>query len=103
MDRDAFEELMGAMARAGLVRLADAVFEKDGKQIPFRKAHLTRDADIVEDEGPLGLSIRGAPPSAPKKKAAAGRKKKAAKRGGAVRARAERKSQAAANRRLWRC
>ena len=95
MDRDSFEELMGAMARAGLVRMADAVFEKDGKQIPFRKASLGRDADFVEDEGPLGLSIRGAPATAPRKKAPAGRKKKAAKRGGTVRARAEKKTQVA--------
>ena len=34
---------MGAMARAGLVRLVDSVFEKDGKQIPFRMASLTGD------------------------------------------------------------
>ena len=59
MDRDAFEELMGAMARAGLVRLVDAVFEKDGKQIPFRKASLTRDAEYVDEDTPLELSIRG--------------------------------------------
>ena len=59
MDRDSFEELMGAMARAGLVRLIDSVFEKDGRQIPFRKASLTRDADDVDDDTPLGLSIRG--------------------------------------------
>ena len=31
MSRNAFEEVLGAMARAGLVRLSDAVFEKDGK------------------------------------------------------------------------
>ena len=36
MSRDVFEEVLGAMARAGLVRLSDAVFEKDGKQIPYR-------------------------------------------------------------------
>jgi DNA topoisomerase III len=96
MDRDSFEELMGAMARAGLVRMADAVFEKDGKQIPFRKATIGRDADFVEDQGPLGLSIRDTPAAAlGKKKAATGRKKKAAKRGGPVKVRAERKSQAA--------
>src|SRR6202050_4788744 len=47
LDRDAFEELMGAMARSGLVRLVDSVFEKDGKTIPFRKASLTRDAEYV--------------------------------------------------------
>jgi len=37
MSRDAFEEVLGGMARAGLVRLLDAVFEKNGKQIPYRK------------------------------------------------------------------
>src|SRR5208282_1597868 len=59
MDRDSFEELMGAMARAGLVRLVEAVFEKDGKQIPFRKASLTRDGGDVEEHTPIELLIRG--------------------------------------------
>jgi DNA topoisomerase-3 len=59
LTRDEFEELMGAMARAGLVRLLDAVFEKDGKQIPYRKAVLTRDAESVDREAPLELTIRG--------------------------------------------
>jgi len=58
MSRDAFEELMAGLARAGLVRLAEAVFEKDGKQIPFRKATLTRDADFVDPETPLDITIR---------------------------------------------
>jgi DNA topoisomerase-3 len=58
LDRDTFEELMGAMARAGLVRMTDSVFEKDGKQIPFRKASLTRDADYVDAGAPIELSIR---------------------------------------------
>ncbi len=43
MNRDSFEELMGALARAGYVRLVETAFEKDGKQIPFRKAYLTRE------------------------------------------------------------
>jgi superfamily II DNA helicase RecQ len=60
LDRDGFEELIGAMARAGLVQLVDSVFEKDGKQIPFRKATLTRDAAYVGEDTPLELSIRGA-------------------------------------------
>jgi RecQ family ATP-dependent DNA helicase len=58
LDRDAFEELMGAMARAGLIRLLDSVFEKDGKQIPFRKAILTRDAESIDEDSPIELSIR---------------------------------------------
>jgi len=60
LNRDQFEELLGAMARSGLVKLTDAVFEKDGKQIPFRKAHLTRDAEHVDNDSPLELTIRDA-------------------------------------------
>ena len=37
LSRDTFEEVLGGMARAGLVRLSDASFEKDGKTIPYRK------------------------------------------------------------------
>ena len=48
MDRDGFEELIGAMARSGVVRLDDAVFEKDGKQIPFRYASLNGNANPGE-------------------------------------------------------
>jgi DNA topoisomerase III len=62
LTRDEFEELLGAMARIGLVKLTDAVFEKDGKQIPFRKAHLTREADYVNEETPLDLTIRDTMP-----------------------------------------
>ncbi len=69
LDRDQFEELLGAMARAALIRLTDAVFEKDGKQIPFRKAHLTRDAEYVTEETPLELTIRETAPPARKSKA----------------------------------
>jgi DNA topoisomerase-3 len=57
-NRDQFEELVGSLARAGLLRLTDAVFEKDGRQIPFRKASLTRDAEYVDEDTPLELSIR---------------------------------------------
>jgi len=67
MDRDSFEELMGAMARLGLVRLTDSVFEKDGKQIPFRKATVTRDAEYVDEDTPLELTIREAAPVSGKK------------------------------------
>ena len=58
LDRDAFEELMGAMARLGLVRLVDSVFEKDGKEIPFRKASLTRDGESVDNDAAFELTIR---------------------------------------------
>jgi RecQ family ATP-dependent DNA helicase len=41
MSRDQFEELLGAMLRAGLIDVEDAEFEKDGSVIPFRKITLT--------------------------------------------------------------
>ena len=49
MTRDAFEEILGAMARANFLRLANAVFEKDGKPIPYRKASLTPDGEALEE------------------------------------------------------
>jgi len=75
LSRDQFEELLGAMARAGLVRLTEAVFEKDGKQIPFRKAHLTREAEYVNEDTPLDLTIRDAhAPPEPRKRKAKGKR-----------------------------
>ena len=48
MTRDSFEDVLGAMARAGLIRLVSDVFEKDGKSIPFRKAFLLDDREEFE-------------------------------------------------------
>ena len=48
MTRDEFEDVLGAMARAGLVRLTSEVFEKDGKSIPYRKASLLDDHESFE-------------------------------------------------------
>jgi superfamily II DNA helicase RecQ len=41
ISRDNFEEVLGAMARAEILTCADAVFEKLGKQIPYRTVSLT--------------------------------------------------------------
>jgi superfamily II DNA helicase RecQ len=48
MTRDEFEDVLGAMARAGLVRLTSEIFEKDGKSIPYRKANLLDDREEFE-------------------------------------------------------
>jgi DNA topoisomerase-3 len=40
LDRRAFEELLGGLVRAGLVRVTAESFEKDGKTIPFQRAWL---------------------------------------------------------------
>ena len=60
------------------MRLIDAVFEKDGKQIPYRKASLTRDGGAIEEIADLALSIRETGPvqSMPAKRVRKDRAKK---------------------------
>jgi RecQ family ATP-dependent DNA helicase len=69
MSRDDFENLLGGMARAGLLSLADAVFEKDGRQIPYRTARLTRAGNAVDGRTPLEFVMKDQePPSTPRKR-----------------------------------
>jgi DNA topoisomerase-3 len=70
LSRDEFEEVLGALARSGLVRLTEATFEKDGKTIPYRKAALSRDGQAVEDKLELDFQMKSPPPvaAAPSKK-----------------------------------
>ena len=75
VSRDDFEEVLGALARAGLARLDDAVFEKDGRRIPYRTIHLTPEGRNAEPEAPLELVIKETAAAAP---AARKRRKKAA-------------------------
>jgi len=58
MSRDSFEVVLGAMALAGLVRLSDAVFEKDGKQIPYRRVNLTRFVHSVDEQTPIEFVMK---------------------------------------------
>ncbi|MGA7255690.1 MAG: ATP-dependent DNA helicase RecQ [Terracidiphilus sp.] len=41
LDRGDFDNLLGAMARTGLIDIEEAEFEKDGRVIPYRKIRLT--------------------------------------------------------------
>jgi superfamily II DNA helicase RecQ len=68
MSRDDFENLLGAMARAGLGQLSDEVFEKDGKQIPYRTVKLTPAGRAADETTPVELILKeAAAPSAPRK------------------------------------
>ncbi|HLJ47916.1 MAG TPA: DNA topoisomerase 3 [Bryobacteraceae bacterium] len=58
LSRDEFEEVLGAMARAGLAKLMDAVFEKGGKQIPYRKVSLTREGSALTEESPIDFVMK---------------------------------------------
>ena len=41
LERNEFEQILGAMARSGLIDLQEAIFNSGGKEIHFRKASLT--------------------------------------------------------------
>jgi DNA topoisomerase-3 len=75
LSRDTFEEVLGGMARAGLVRLSDASFEKDGKTIPYRKVSLTREGQSFEESTPVDFVMKetGKPSKGKRKKKSSGR------------------------------
>jgi DNA topoisomerase-3 len=84
MSRDAFEEVLGAMARAGLVRLSDPIFEKNGTQISYRKVSLTCAALSVDEKMPIEFVTKdkaAASPTRQRRKgtAASARRKRARK------------------------
>jgi len=87
MLRDDFEQVLGALARSGLVRLTEEVFQKDGRSIPYRKVHLTSSGDALEDgasitllmkAGGAGIQPAGTSPKGRKKRQPAGRRAAAA-------------------------
>ncbi len=63
MDRDRFEELLGGMARAGLIAVSEALFEANGKQIPYRSVRLTREGFRVDESTPIHLVMKAEPGS----------------------------------------
>ena len=60
MTRDDFEEVLGGLARAGLLRIIAAVFEKDGQAIPYRKAALTAAGEALEENARPEFQMKAA-------------------------------------------
>jgi RecQ family ATP-dependent DNA helicase len=58
--RDNFEEILGAMARAGLLTCMDEVFEKQGKLIPYRTVGLTPAGRAFDQSMPLDFVMKAA-------------------------------------------
>lgn len=48
VDRDGFEQLLSAMARAGLIEVREETFTAEGREIVFRKAILIREAETFQ-------------------------------------------------------
>jgi superfamily II DNA helicase RecQ len=63
MNRRNFEEVLGAMARAGLLHVSDAVFEKDGAQIPYRSVKLTRAGQRTREDTPVNFVMKDVEPA----------------------------------------
>ncbi len=57
MSRDDFDALLDAMARAGLIEIEEAEFEKNGEVLRFRKVRLTETGMDVRPATPLPLLI----------------------------------------------
>jgi superfamily II DNA helicase RecQ len=55
------------LARANLVELLDAVFEKDGKLIPYRNVKLTREGTKTDKSVELELAMRDSDPPSVKR------------------------------------
>jgi superfamily II DNA helicase RecQ len=90
LERDEFEEVLGALGRLGLVQLAEAVFEKEGRKVPYRTARLTAEGKQLDTEAALDLMVK-APVKAGKrerKPKAAAKKRARAKAAEAPRAKA---------------
>jgi RecQ family ATP-dependent DNA helicase len=79
--RDQFEEVLAALARAGFVHITDAVFEKDGKTIPFRRASLSRDGQDLPEDAEIDFTLKEiiSPAKRKRKTAAKAKKGKAVK------------------------
>ncbi|HTT65967.1 MAG TPA: DNA topoisomerase 3 [Bryobacteraceae bacterium] len=65
LDRDSFEQVLGAMARAGWVEMSEASFEQDGRRVDYRLAALSvagraLDANAVP-EFEMKMEIEAAP------------------------------------------
>jgi DNA topoisomerase-3 len=58
LSRDDFEEVLAALARIGLLHVTDAVFEKDGKSIPYRRVSLSRDGQGLSDEAEIEFTLK---------------------------------------------
>ena len=80
LGRRDFEELLAAAARGGLVELADASFEKDGKRIDFRKVRITPAGRHADASTPVLIpeEIEVEPQPKKRKKAKKGAKRETA-------------------------
>jgi DNA topoisomerase-3 len=76
LDRRSFEHLLGGLVRAGLVRVSEESFEKDGKRIEYQRASLTREARLQGSRDLIRVPLEEAVKPKKRAKARAKGKKK---------------------------
>ena len=75
--RNEFEEILAALARVGLLHVADAVFEKDGKSIPYRRVSLSRDGHDLPEDAEIDFTLKEVVSPAKRKRKTPAKTKKA--------------------------
>ena len=58
LHRNGFEEVLGAMARSGLLQLLESTFEAEGRRIPYKSVRLTRSGAAAEEADALEFLIK---------------------------------------------
>ena len=68
LPRRDFERLLGGLVRAGLVRLSEDTFEKDGQSITFQRVTLTPEGRRTHEPAPGQVQLPRPPDEAPARK-----------------------------------
>ena len=81
LDRDSFEQVLGAMARAGWVEMTEASFQQEGKRVAYRLASPTAAGRALDESAQPAFNMKLEIEAAPRlrKKARAARVRKAGK------------------------
>ncbi|OJT25253.1 recombinase RecQ [Archangium sp. Cb G35] len=98
LPRRDFERLLGGLVRAGLVRLSEDTFEKDGQSITFQRVSLTAEGRRTHEPAPGQVQLPRLPDEAPARKRRGSRTKGSRAEGGRKKA-SRRKESAAGGRR----
>ncbi|MFN7994759.1 MAG: DNA topoisomerase 3 [Bryobacteraceae bacterium] len=82
LDRDSFQQVIGAMARAGWVELSDATFQQDGRRVDYRVAGITESGRELNAASipPFEMKLEIEAPPRRRKKARTAKKKERAKK-----------------------
>ncbi|WPB76259.1 DNA topoisomerase 3 [Archangium violaceum] len=98
LPRRDFERLLGGLVRAGLVRLSEDTFEKDGQSITFQRVSLTTEGRRTREPAPGQVQLPRPPDEAPSRKRRGSRAKGSRAEGGRKKA-SRRKESASGGRR----